>query len=705
MKKLISAALLLSASAGFAGDKEGHGGGVVYVNGHAVLRDLVDPANCEWTPVSEVLEPLAHFPRILETVAVNHWYLADVLKRDSSKIESVCLTDGELKNITAKEDEELLTIHRSGTAQVAIRVKNTLYLSRPLFSALDPRNQAYTMVHEISHSLIAENAPQRSGKLASFVKTLMKNEEKPFSREKLAMQLKFNDIDVVGSTEALDGRRSEILAALDPGADLGVRRKAAKTLVSLALPLRAEDQATLSALSQGLDATLKAKVESGSASEVRAALDLGADPNCQTSKGLSCLTSAINRGDVEVVRALTEHPALNVKLRETSKRRIPGWDYSYDTEFVATPVNQAIDLGRADIAKVLLARPEVFEEAPSDTTQSALLGAIALKDDELVAQLAKHPQVIKHINKLFEQTQTTMSLPLVAAVERGSIAMLKALLAIPGIDVNRGHFVAQSVVYKAKFQACAQTALFVAIRDRKLDVAKLLLEVPGINPNVMTASCAYEQFPLSYAVNENDYESAKLLISHPATDPNVYWSWTHSNGTVKKHALRIAIEKKNLPMTKLLLSHPKIGLDLMDSDFEAAYTVAFKQGSREFIHAIVDAKAFQKEHVEFMFWDDPKGNCLNAFGLAILRNDRALVEKMLKIKGVTPETTAWREDGCSLRKGCPQILFSQGCWYEAVGGKPRSARTTARELDKDDLYKYLNSASAKKESCFWFICW
>ena len=111
--------------------------------------------------------------------------------------------------------------------------------------------------------------------------------------------------------------------------------------------------------------------------------------------------------------------------------------------------------------------------------------------------------------------------PIVLAVERNNIEIVKILLKIPGIDVNLA-------------DDDGETPIMLAIYGCNVEIVKLLLAVPGININWKNKN---GDTPIMLAIEQTcNAEIVKLLLQVPGIDVNK----SDDNGTT---AIMLAVRK------------------------------------------------------------------------------------------------------------------------------------------------------------------
>ncbi len=207
-----------------------------------------------------------------------------------------------------------------------------------------------------------------------------------------------------------------------------------------------------------------------------------ADINIQ-NRGVTLLCGAAYLGQADIVEELLRRPDINVNLAP---------------EDGATPLYTAVEQGHVKIVKLLLAKSGIN------------------------ANLAKLPDY---------------ATPLMIAVQRRHEQVVKLLLAVPEIDINlrksdgaTALFIAASQNFHGIVEQLLRrgadvnlglsegtTPLYTAIHTGNLEVARSLLQVPGIGVNLATSQGSV---PLGTAARKGYKDIIRLLLRKGA-DPNI----------------------------------------------------------------------------------------------------------------------------------------------------------------------------------------
>ncbi|KAH6894818.1 hypothetical protein BKA70DRAFT_1199720 [Coprinopsis sp. MPI-PUGE-AT-0042] len=199
-------------------------------------------------------------------------------------------------------------------------------------------------------------------------------------------------------------------------------------------------------------------------------------------------------------------------------------------------------------------------------------------------------------------TRTTSNKsPLMLAVQRGHTACAKALLLLPGIDVNVCDDVLQNALMLAArygnsecvklladspvINICAvdmlgQTPLIHATKRGHTEVVKIFMRLPGININTTDKD---GWTALIHAVGGGHSEAVKQLLSAQEIDVN----WASSGGKystgdeAQSTALIVAARKGHINIMKQLLDVPGINVNAVSTSGKTALSWALTGGHKE----------------------------------------------------------------------------------------------------------------------------
>ncbi|KAL4804549.1 ankyrin repeat-containing domain protein [Aspergillus unguis] len=259
-----------------------------------------------------------------------------------------------------------------------------------------------------------------------------------------------------------------------------------------------------------------------------------ADPNFTTPKSQTALKLAVANGSVDVLRLLLE----NTRVGSDLDRR------ASNDMFMA-----ALESGNKDVMNVLLQSAHAIAteplEMPALQTVANRLGLSLIDYDERnerILWLAVQKDLIDVVvlllrNKLVDPDLTGYGsrTVLMAAVHFRHKEIVEALLYIGSASVNA---IADN----------GDTALFVAVVQGDIGIARILLDVGKADPNL---GCQDPfKYPLPYAVEKNDKDAVQMLLETGNADPNP--------------GLQAAISNSHLAMIRMFLSLPDVDPNVQD---------------------------------------------------------------------------------------------------------------------------------------------
>ncbi|KAH6874833.1 hypothetical protein BKA70DRAFT_1412791 [Coprinopsis sp. MPI-PUGE-AT-0042] len=197
--------------------------------------------------------------------------------------------------------------------------------------------------------------------------------------------------------------------------------------------------------------------------------------------------------------------------------------------------------------------------------------------------------------------------PLILAVKRGHLGCAKALLSLPGIDVNLCNKFSQNALVIAAVYGhieCVQllaevpgidinaadrsgsTALIRAAAAGHTEVVKLFVRLPGININTADE---HGWTALIHAVDGGHTEVVKELLNAQGIDVN--WAAYHRrrfhpNDEAQSTALIVAARAGHINIVKQLLKVPGINVNA-EFDRKTALSCALAKGHREVAHLLL----------------------------------------------------------------------------------------------------------------------
>ncbi|KAH6894841.1 ankyrin repeat-containing domain protein, partial [Coprinopsis sp. MPI-PUGE-AT-0042] len=204
-------------------------------------------------------------------------------------------------------------------------------------------------------------------------------------------------------------------------------------------------------------------------------------------------------------------------------------------------------------------------------------------------------------------TTNFSKLPLILAAERGHLACAKALLSLPGIDVDLCNWSSQNAFMIAAMYGhiecvqllaevpgidihvvdiTGQTALMHAAAAGHTEVVKLFVRLPGININTADQ---YGWTALMHAVGRGHAEVVKELLSAREIDVNQasYHARFWGDHEVQSTALMVAACKGLINIVKQLLEVPGININMLDAAGKTALSCALAAGHRAIIDLLL----------------------------------------------------------------------------------------------------------------------
>lgn len=166
--------------------------------------------------------------------------------------------------------------------------------------------------------------------------------------------------------------------------------------------------------------------------------------------------------------------------------------------------------------------------------------------------------------------------PLHYAVQINEVECVRALLAVPGVDVNAK---TDDDDLNNKFADLKETPLHMAADDSRVDIIHLLLSAPNINVN----QCSHDKITaLHDAAFNGEFEAVKALLSAPNIDVNSR-DW---EGITPLH---LAVEEKHDDVMMALLSAPNIDVNIRNDKGETALQLALAHRHVEAVMALLSS--------------------------------------------------------------------------------------------------------------------
>jgi ankyrin repeat protein len=299
--------------------------------------------------------------------------------------------------------------------------------------------------------------------------------------------------------------------------------------------------------------------------------------NSKNSMGRTALSSAVERGNVAVVKVLL---TTNVDLDANDKEgQTPLWfaarngheavvklllatgqvDVNAKNKNGQTPLSCATQSGHEAIVKLLLATGRVEADTKDNWGETPLLRAAQNGHEAVVKLLLATGRVEADTKDNWGET------PLLTAVRNGHEAVVKLLLATGQVEVNtknnnsqtplscaaqNGHeAVVKLLLAAGRVEAdtkdnWGETPLLTAVRNGHEAVVKLLLATGQVDVNAKNKN---GQTPLSYAAHSGHEAIVKLLLATGQVDVNEKDFWD-------KTPLTYATENGHKAVVKLLLA-------------------------------------------------------------------------------------------------------------------------------------------------------
>jgi ankyrin repeat protein len=293
------------------------------------------------------------------------------------------------------------------------------------------------------------------------------------------------------------------------------------------------------------------------------------DVNARTKDGKTGLHLAIQEGDPDIIRLLLGNARIDINARDVNRRtalHLAVMDYAYESVFDLagcgrtdvnaedakgwTALRWAARHGRKSLVKVLLTAPAIDVNAKDAKGWTALRHAAEGQHVEVIKMLLLHPTIRipfqakdgwsilqwafdgNHCNLIVELIRSHDIEPtlgdkeprhvFLVAAEQGKTEMVRALLALPGLDVNMA--ASEEVDSYGDF-----SALVLASMYGHLEIVQALLEVPTTKVNF---GYTHGGTALSFAAHNDHLPVVLRLLAEPrillANSHNEdYWDLLH----------------------------------------------------------------------------------------------------------------------------------------------------------------------------------
>ena len=166
--------------------------------------------------------------------------------------------------------------------------------------------------------------------------------------------------------------------------------------------------------------------------------------------------------------------------------------------------------------------------------------------------------------------------PLHYAVEINEVECVRALLAVPGVDVNAK---TEDDDLNNNFAGLQETPLHMAAQAERVDIIHLLLSAPNIDVNERSHD---KITALHDAAFNGEFEAVKALLSAPNIDVN-------SRDWQGFTPLHLAVEEKHDDVMMALLSAPNIDVNVRSDKGETALQLALAHRHVEAVMALLSS--------------------------------------------------------------------------------------------------------------------
>jgi ankyrin repeat protein len=293
------------------------------------------------------------------------------------------------------------------------------------------------------------------------------------------------------------------------------------------------------------------------------------DVNARNANGDTGLHLAVREGDPDIIRLLLGSARIDINARNAHGRtplHLAVIDYAYESVFDLvgcdrtdvnaedkegwTALRWAARHGRESLVKVLLRAPAIAVNAADARGWTALRHAAEGRHVKVVRMLLSHPCIRIPLQSqddwnilqwAFDSNLCELVLELIrshgaepelgtkeprhvflVAAEQGKTEMVRALLALPGLDVNM--VACENVDSYGDF-----SALVLAAMNGHLDTVQALLEAPGIDLNF---GYRHGGTALSFAAGSHHLPVVLRLLAEPHvllanSDDEDYWDLLH----------------------------------------------------------------------------------------------------------------------------------------------------------------------------------
>lgn len=194
--------------------------------------------------------------------------------------------------------------------------------------------------------------------------------------------------------------------------------------------------------------------------------------------------------------------------------------------------------------------------------------------------------IILNSNKRYEVNGNMMNFYLYCAVEKGNKEIVKLLLEMREIQINK--------ILLGEKGENKKSLLYIAAENGNFEIFKQLLSRNDVNVNYqsvyMDGKVEYSQTVLHYAVEQNNVKMANQILLKKSINVNEMLTLKSQKKNVQKTALHLAFELKNIEMIRFLLSVRNIDINAISM---------YKKGNKELSKTILH-KAVKKNNLQIV---------------------------------------------------------------------------------------------------------
>jgi len=437
---------------------------------------LIENTECDLVNAKTFGESLQDWQDAISALSAVHWYLALSIENEASSVQ-VCKAYLPLEEIPSEEAAGLSIFYKD-SKQISVRVGNRIYFDMNLMAKTNRRDQTYIHLHQLLHGFIPLNAKNRIQKVYSMMMALHQNTVERYSRENFAIQLRTSEMQIVETTDKLDPYRKQVEIALTPKASTDTRQYVSKALLgSGAKLMRKNDFAVVQQLYKELNERVQVAAKKNDHYAVLDGIKLGAEPNMLVNGTTPLVVWATQKAHYALLEKLLSLDELDVN---------------------AAPTDQATN------------------------GPTALAEAVIKKDFYMIKLLLGVKSTDRNLSFMWfdKDGLTHIDTPLSYATQAGDTFVVKTLInPAQQIEINKPQEQAPDTLER--------TPLFLAVINRDVETAKLLLNHPKIEVNTTSspyrkdATSPWIATPLSLAAFTGDVEMIKALQTNQQLDINI----------------------------------------------------------------------------------------------------------------------------------------------------------------------------------------